>query len=340
MTPTLADVARLAGVSPATASRVISGSTYGVSAQLRARVLKAVSDLKYVPNAHAQALVGASSLTVGVIVGDMSDPYFAEVTRGIQSAAIASGRLTMMCNSFRDPERELAYVRLLHAQRVEAIIMAGAGLDDRGYSQKLASQIDAFTAVGGRVTFISRHHVVGNAVLPDNVGGGRAIGRALLQLGHRRIGVISGPELLTTTRDRMDGFRSALAEANVTLPPTYLVHGDFSRDSGAEAATHLLEAAPEITAIFALNDAMAIGALSVLRSRGISVPDGMTLVGFDDIPAARDVTPALSTVHLPMAECGVRAMELALSQHGSELRVEHVPTRVVLRGSTAPPRFP
>ncbi|MDB4895046.1 MAG: transcriptional regulator, LacI family [Firmicutes bacterium] len=338
MTPTLADVARLARVSPATASRVISGSTYGVSAQLRERVLKAVSDLKYVPNAHAQALVGASSLTVGVIVGDMSDPYFAEVTRGIQNAAIASGRLTMMCNSFRDPERELAYIRLLHAQRVEAIIMAGGGVDDRVYSQKLASHIDAFTAVGGRVTFISRHHVVGNAVLPDNVGGARAIGRALVALGHRQIGVISGPKLLTTTRDRMDGFRSALAEADVTLPPGQIVHGDFSRDSGAEAAGRLLDRAPDITAIFALNDGMAIGALSVLRNRGIAVPAAMSVVGFDDIPAARDVMPALSTVHLPMVECGARAMELALSQRGSELRVEHVPTQVVLRNSTAPPR--
>lgn len=338
MTPTLADVARMAGVSVATASRVISGSSYGVSEQLRERVMRAVSDLKYVPNAHAQALVGAASSTVGVIVGDMSDPYFAEVTRGIQRIASRAGRLVMICNSFRDPERELAYLRLLHAQRVEAIIMAGGGVDDRAYSQKLASQIDAFTAVGGRVTFISRHHIVGDAILPDNVGGGRAIGRTLVELGHRRIGIISAPEHLTTTRDRMDGFKTALAEAGVTVAPNAIVQGDFSRDSGAEAAARLLEQAPDITAIFALNDAMAIGALGVLRSRGIAVPEQISVVGFDDIPSARDVTPALTTVELPMSELGARAMELALSQQGSAIRVEHVPTRVVLRASTAPPR--
>jgi LacI family transcriptional regulator len=334
---TLADVARRAGVSVATASRVVSGSAYGVSPELRERVMTAAQELNYVPNAHARALVGASTATVGVIVHDVSDPYFAEITRGIQRAASAADRLVMICHTYRDRERELAYVRNLHAQRVEAIIMAGSGLDDRVYSQRLAAQLDAFVGAGGKVTFVSRHHIPGDAVLPDNVGGAREMTRALIGLGHRNIGVITGPSLLTTTRDRFEGVRSAMREAGLALPPQNVVEGDFTRDGGYRAALALLDQAPGLTAIFALSDQMAVGALAALRERGIAVPGEVSVAGFDDISIARDVTPALSTVKVPMEQMGLRAMELALEPRSTELRVEYLPTEVLLRGSTAPP---
>ncbi len=336
MSPRLTDVAHKAGVSLATASRVLNGSTRGVTAELRTRVLAAAEALRYVPNAHAQALARASTSTVGVIVHDVSDPYFSEIMRGIQRVAGENGRLVMICNSYRDPERELAYVRLLHAQRVEALILAGSGLDDREYSKQMADQAEAFSSAGRCITFIGRHHVPGDAVLPDNVGGARELGRALIAMGHRHFGIISGPSLLTTSRDRFDGFRSALAEARITLPPAQVIAGDFSRDSGSQAAVELVARAPHITAIFALNDVMAVGALAALRERGVAVPEAISLAGFDDIPFTRDVTPALSTVRVPMAELGARAMTLALEPRGSELRVEHLPTEVMLRASTAP----
>jgi LacI family transcriptional regulator len=336
MTATLADVARRAGVSQATASRVINDSSYRVTNELRGRVLAAAEELHYVPNAHAQALARANTRTVGVIVHDVSDPYFSEITRGIQRVASEAGRLVMICNTYRDLERELAYVRLLHAQRVEAMILAGSGYDDRHFSQKLTAQVGSFTASGGRMSFIGRHHLAGDAVIPDNVGGARALGRALIELEHRHIGVISGPPLLTTTRDRLDGFRSALNEAGVVLQPNHVVNSDFSRDGGVQATYALLAQAPDISAIFALNDTMAVGVLAALRERGIAVPDDISVVGFDDIPITRDVTPALSTVRVPMVEMGTRAMELAVSPHESELHVEHLPTELVLRASTAP----
>src|SRR5688572_21584228 len=136
MPATLAKVARRAGVSLATASRVLSDSSYGVTAELRERVQAAAEELQYVPNAHAQALARASTSTVGVLVHDVSDPYFSEITRGIQQVASEAGRLVMICNTYRDRERELAYARLLHAQRVEALIVAGAGRDDREWSER------------------------------------------------------------------------------------------------------------------------------------------------------------------------------------------------------------
>lgn len=325
-------------MSAATASRVLNDSSYGVTAELRARVLAAAAELHYVPNAHAQALARASTSTVGIIVHDVSDPYFSEITRGIQRVASAADRLAMICNTYGDLERELAYIRLLHAQRVEALILAGSGWDDRAFTQKLTAHLEAFTGAGGRVVLIGRHHVAGDAVVPDNVGGARAMTAALIGLGHRRIGVISGPSLLTTTHDRLTGVRSALHEAGLTLPPAQIAEADFSRDGGCQATLELLARAPEITAIFALNDTMAVGALAALRERGIAVPDAISVAGFDDIAMTRDTMPTLSTVHVPMAEMGAQAMELALAAHESHWRVEHVATKLVLRASTATAR--
>lgn len=335
MPVTLADVARRARVSLATASRVMNDSSYGVTAALRARVLAAAEEILYVPNAHAQALARASTSTVGVVVHDVSDPYFSEITRGIQRVASEAGRLVMICNTYRDRERELAYVRLLHAHRVEAVILAGAGRDDRAFSQQLTAQLGAITASGGRAVLIGRHHVAGDAVVADNAGGARAVAQALTTLGHRRIGVISGPPLLTTTRDRLDGFRGALNDAGLEL--AHIVESDFTRDGGVKATAALLERMPGLTAIFALNDPMAVGTMVALRERGIMVPDDISVVGFDNIPITMDTTPTLSTVDVPMIEMGARAMELALTPHTSEWRVEHFPTSLILRDSTGAP---
>src|SRR6266545_7350048 len=147
---TLADVARRAGVSAATASRVINGSAKPVTDELRDRVLRAVNELHYVPNAHAQGLARADRIAVGVIVHDVSDPYFAEITRGLQRVATEHGRLVIICNSYRDPERELEYVELLRAHQVAAIILAGSGYHDAAFTRSLNLKLDAYVRAGGR----------------------------------------------------------------------------------------------------------------------------------------------------------------------------------------------
>lgn len=338
MAITLADVARRAGVSLASASRVLNGSEHAVSDQMRARVVEAARELHYVPNAHAQALVRAATYIVGVIVHDVGDPYFAEIIRGIQQSAAEAGRLMIVCNSHRDPQRELEYVRLLQMQRVEAIILAGSGLDDRAYSRAITEQLDSFTEMGGRVAVIGRHNIIADTVMPDNVGGARALARLLLDLGHRSFGIIDGPPLLTTSRDRRDGFIQALSEAGICMPADAIEPADFTRNGGARAALELLRRHPDITAIFALNDVMAIGALAALRDRGIAVPRQVSLAGFDDIPIAADVTPALTSVRVPMEQLGVYALSLALSADES-LRTVHIPTELVVRGSVGPPEM-
>jgi LacI family transcriptional regulator len=334
--PTLADVAKRAGVSLATASRVINGNPHPVTDQLKQRVRQAARELNFLPNAHAQALSRPATFrTVGVILHSIDDPYFTEIAGGILKEAGRARELVMLCNSYRDPEVELEYVELLRGQRVAAIVMAGGGLDDLDYSRRLAEQITPFLSAGGRVAFIGRHHVPGDAVLPDNVGGAGQLMRALLDLGHAKLGVIAGPPLLTTTRDRISGLTAALRERGLELDDRHLVYSDFTRDGGHAAAAQLLDADPRITALVALNDPMAIGAIALLRERGIAVPDQVSVAGFDDIAISRDVIPALTTVRVPMAELGARALALTLGEEHTDLRVEHLPCELVVRASTA-----
>lgn len=338
---TLADVARRAGVSPATASRVINGNPKPVADDLRKRVLRAVDDLRYVPNAHARSLARAQRSAVGVVVHDVSDPYFAEITRGLQRVAIEHGRLLVICNSYRDPAREREYVEMLHANQVAAIVLAGSGIADPAANKDLANALAAYSRTGGRVALIGRHTLPGNAVVPANEAGGRLLGGHLFGLGHRKVGVIAGPRQLTSTADRLAGLRAAAQEAGTTITAKRVAYADFTRDGGAAAAQALLKAEPGLTAIAALNDAMAVGALSHLRARGIGVPDEFSVVGFDDMPVAGDVTPRLTTIRLPLVEMGIRAMAMALDEAaGSGIRVEHLDATLIIRESTAPPRTP
>jgi LacI family transcriptional regulator len=326
---TLADVARRAGVSTATASRIINGSSKPVTDELRERVLAAVAELRYVPNAHAQMLARNNRNAVGVLVHDVADPYFAEITRGLQRVATASGRLTIICNTFREPERELEYIDLLHAHQVAAIVVAGSGYLSSEAETELDERMRAFEATGGRIAVIGRHHHASDAVLPANEEGGYFAAEHLFELGHTTVGVIAGPAALTTTADRLTGMQRAAAVYGRTL---HVVHADFTRDGGEVGATTLLTDHPKVTAVAALNDSMAVGALAAMRTAGRF----LSVIGFDDMPIARDVTPSLTSIRLPLAELGERAMELALNPAApdSPPRVEHVDAELIRRDST------
>jgi LacI family transcriptional regulator len=336
---TLADVAQRAGVSPATASRIINGSSKPVTQALRDRVLAAVDELQYVPNAHAQLLARSHRSAVGVIVHDVSDPYFAEITRGLQRVATQHGRLVIICNTYRDPDKELEYVELLRAHQVAAIILAGSGYHDEQFTRTLDAKLRVYQATGGHVAVVGRHEHTGHAVIPANETGGYLIGSELLSLGHRQLGVVAGPKHLTTTTDRLTGLRRAAREHGLKLPARRIAYADFDRAGGAAATASLLDAEPGITAIAALNDSMAIGALALLRARGIRVPDQLSVIGFDDMPIARDVTPALTTVRLPLADMGARAMTLALQppEDDGGPNIEHITAELVRRESSGPP---
>ncbi|SFO88636.1 LacI family transcriptional regulator [Amycolatopsis arida] len=336
---TLEDVARAAEVSLATASRALNGTTR-VKADLRDRVLAAAAELAYTPNAHAQALAGASHRTVGVICHDVSDPYFAAIARGVMRVAGENDLLVMLASTFRDPRKEIAYVSMLRAQRASAILLVGSGFEDRAWERALAAEIEPYRRGGGQVAVVSRHRGLRvDTVQPANRDGAAELARTLVGMGHRRFAVLAGPRSLTTVVDRLAGFRAGLAEAGLELPEDNVVEAAFTRDGGHDAMRRLLAAGTDVTCVFAVTDVMAIGALTAAREAGVAVPGELSVAGFDDIPVVRDLTPPLTTVALPLEELGAQVMALAMRDgRSSRSKVVRLAGEVVVRESTAPVR--
>ncbi|QFZ22230.1 LacI family DNA-binding transcriptional regulator [Saccharothrix syringae] len=334
---TLQEVAKSAGVSLATASRVLNGSTRQVSAELRERVLGTARELGYLPNASAQALARNSSVLVGLVVHDIADPYFSSIAAGVTRVAEAAGLVVVLGTTNRDPRREVELVNTLRAHRARALVIAGSRTTDRRASARLTEEIGAFTAQGGRVACVSQAKLGADTVVPANRSGARALARRLTELGHRRFAVLAGPADLLAARDRVAGFKAGLADAGVDLPPENVITCGFTRDGGHAAVADLLAARTGATCVFAVNDVMAMGAMAALREHGLGVPDDVSVAGFDDIPTLRDLVPALSTVRLPLEQMGERAARLVLDEPGDEPRTVRVAGEVVLRASTSPP---
>ncbi|MET9630522.1 LacI family DNA-binding transcriptional regulator [Lentzea sp. NPDC006480] len=330
---TLAEVAKQAGVSLATASRVLNGSTRQVSEELSDRVLRTAEQLGYVPNASAQALARNSSSLVGLVVHDITDPYFSCIAAGVTRVAEEAGLVVVLGTTGRRPEREVELLSTLRAHRARAVVLAGSRTTDRASQARLAAEIDAFTEQGGRVACVSQAKLGTDTVVPGNRAGGRALARALAELGHKKFAVLGGPSELVVARDRLAGFKAGLADAGVA--PPVVINGAFTRDGGYEAALELLGSKSRTTCVFAVTDVMAMGAMAALRERGVRVPEDMSIAGFDDIPTLRDTVPALSTVRLPLEEMGELAAGLVLDAGGDEARTVRVAGEVVLRASTA-----
>ena len=329
----LQDVAEAAGVSIATASRSLSGAT-GVSETVAERVREVAREMGYVANVHARSLAGGSSRTVGMVVHEIGDPYFSEIASGVLRVGAREGLTVQICHTGRDPQQELTQLRMLIANRVGAIIVAGSGFVDPAMQAAARADLQAFRKAGGRVAVIGRHHLGADAVLPDNVEGARAVAEHLLDLGHRRIAVATGSRALTTVADRLAGVEAAFEAAGLDFSAVPVVEAEFTRSGGKEAAEKILAEHPDVTAVLALNDDMAIGVLSVLRSRGIAVPGQVSVTGFDDVAVAGDLAPSLTTVRLPMAEMGEQALLLALKEPGTRPRRRHVGAELVVRDST------
>ena len=338
----ITDVARLAGVSIATASRVVAASGYPVSPATRERVLDAARTLDYVPNALARGLLKSQIPLVGVIVHDITDPYFNEVVRGVEDAAAPGGHLVITCSSDRDPERENSYVRLLRAMRAAAVIFAGSGIDDPERNDELARHLDGIRANGGAVVHLSPHAQGAPEVGVDSAAGICEMVGALAELGHRRIAFLAGPTALYVARERLAGYRRGLAAAGLGADDRLIVPSGFDRDGGVRGVDRLLATGAPFSAILCANDLLAIGALRRLAELGIAVPDQVSVAGFDDISMADMTAPRLSTVRLPLREMGRRGFDYAIraldraAQDGVALEPEVLPTEVVLRDSTGP----
>ena len=331
---TLADVARQAGVSLATASRVLNGSTRTVGDDLRQRVLDAATELNYSANAAAQAMVRGHLNVVGVLVHDIADPYFSSIAAGVMQRAEEEGLLVAMSTTLRRPDREADYVAAFRRQRARAIVLVGSRTTDREQLAHLRVELERFEATNGRVVAISQRRLPVDTVVVENRAGAQALAGELVGLGYRRFAVLAGPAQLVTAIDRLAGFRNGLAAHGIDLHPDHVVSGEFTRDGGYAAMQELLHQRADVSCVFAVNDVMAVGAMAALRDRRVALPKGMAVAGFDDIATLRDVRPRLTTVRVDLEELGRTALDLALSEPAATPRTRRARCNVVLREST------
>ncbi|WP_207454558.1 LacI family DNA-binding transcriptional regulator [Herbiconiux sp. SYSU D00978] len=334
MPPTLHDVAREAGVSLATASRSLNGSTRKVNETYRARVLEAAERLGYVANLSAQSIAKGTSSTLALIVSDIADPYFSSIASGVVRDAEQLGLVSTIGITQRDAKRELDIVRTLRGQRPRVVIVAGSRFVDAELDEQLTRELEAIRNLGGRVVMVSQRSLPFDTVQIDNHGGARDLALALVERGYRSFAALTGVSSLMTARDRLAGFRAGLAEHGLELAEERVFESDFTRDGGYDAGGRMLERGiDDIDCVFAVNDVMAVGAMSRLREEGVDVPGRLAIAGFDDIATARDVTPALTTVRLPLEQVGAAAIELATAETDGHAIVT-ISGEVVVREST------
>jgi LacI family repressor for deo operon, udp, cdd, tsx, nupC, and nupG len=324
---TILDVARVSGLSTATISRALRNPEK-VAAETRERVLKAVREVDYRPNMLARNLRTDRSFTVLVLVPGITNPFFASVTAGIEATAWQRGYSVLIGDTCDSREREAHYAQLAETRLADGVIQLSPDYVPEDQRRPLPCPV--VHACGCELT-------AAPSVRIDNAGAARELVEHLLARGHRRIGVISGSRENPHAIDRMKGYRQAMQAAGLGLDEALIQYGDFSMESGARAARALAALPQRPTALFSMNDEMAIGALQALAQAGLSVPGDMAVSGFDDIKFAAHTIPPLTTVAQPGTEMGAKACEILLDRiegKNQDNEVHILPHRLILRDST------
>ncbi|HEX6499047.1 MAG TPA: LacI family DNA-binding transcriptional regulator [Micromonosporaceae bacterium] len=331
-----ADVARLAGTSPAVVSYVLNNGPRKVAPDTRARVLAAIEQLGYRPNGIARSLRMNRTMTLGLVVPDMSNPFFAELAHEIEEAAFAQNYTLLIGNAAEDDGRQTAYVHTFLARQVDGLFLVPA--------HGPVTCLPELQRSG--VPWIALDRTVPGAVAPallaDNRGGARAATEHLLAHGRRRVACIAGPQDVVPATERVAGWREALAEAGVRPSGMSVWHGEFGRRAGYRAGHELL-AHGEFDAVFVASDEQALGVLRALLELGIRCPDDVAIASFDGIAAAGYSTPALTTMAQPFAEMGRTAVTLLLDRMetpDSVVDIQPMPVSLVARGSCGCPDPP
>lgn len=325
--PTLHDVAREAGVSLATASRVLNGSTRKVAESFRERVEGAAEKLGYTANASAQATARGTSAVIALLVADIADPYFGLIASGVARGADERGLIVTIAVTERDPAREREIVRTLRGQRPQGLILAASRGEEEGAT---AEELRAFEALGGRVATFGSSVAGERTVLIDNERGAHMLGAKMAALGYRSAIAIAAADGVLTSDDRVRGFTAGFASGGGFVAG--VERGDFHRESGYESMARALRAgvAPG-TLVFGMSDVVAIGAMSAIRDAGRRIGDDIAVCGFDDVPASVDVTPRLTTVRVPLSEVGYQAFRATVDD---DWTAEPLPLEVIVRDST------
>ncbi|MDM0042550.1 substrate-binding domain-containing protein [Variovorax sp. J22G21] len=332
---TIKDVALRAGVSVTTVSHVVNDTRH-VSAQGRERVELAIRELGYVPSAVARSLKSNTTSTLGMLIPNSSNPYFAEIVRVVEDRCFGAGYTLILCNTDDEPRRQSVYLKVLAERRIDGLIVVSTGNDDSLVTQLHGLKVP--TVLVDREIADPSCDLVETA----HMQGGLLAVRHLLSLGHRRIACIGGPAGVTPSEQRIEGWRMALAESGATPNADALLwRGGFTSQGGYEAMHAILRTEEAPSAVFVCNDLMAIGALRAAHETGVHVPDELSIVGFDDIELSAYTSPPLTTVAQPKERIGALAVDMLLERVSKR---RHEPHKVVLqpelrvRASTA--RFP
>lgn len=304
---TMKDVAKKAGVSISTVSHVINDTRY-VSEELKKKVLDAMEELNYHPNSLARSLRSGTSKTIGLVLPDNSNPFFADIARIIEDIGFLNGYSVMLCNSDGNLEKERAYIKVLIEKRIDGIIFIASG-NHFSHLQDLANQ-------GIPVVLADRESDIKivDEVLVDNEKGGYDATKYLIDLGHQKIGCITGPSTLTPSANRVLGYRNALKDANIPIRQEYIVAGDFKSESGKTAMEEYLQLDDPPTALFVCNDLMAFGVYKFLKRNNFNIPEDFSIVGYDNIKLSSLITPALTTIAQPIAELATISASLLIQR--------------------------
>jgi LacI family transcriptional regulator len=325
------DIAEQAGVSTATVSHVINNTRF-VTEPTRQRVLKAIENCNYYPNAHARSLASGRSHTVGLLVSDISNPFFPELVQSIEVAASERGYDIILASSNYDASRTSHYVRRMVGRRVAGVLLMTSEIDQALIDELIALEVPAvFYNLAPTLVPIS------NVIVDCEIGIDQALSH-LVSLGHRRIAHLAGPHAARAGSQRLAAFMHRIAEYLPDWRPS-IHEGDFKVEGGRRAASEMLSGDTLPSAVIAANDMMALGLVKEFRSAGLSIPRDISIVGFDDIAFAALSDPPLTTISLPRMELGRRVIDALMMtiERPAESALEfHVSTHLLVRGSTAP----
>lgn len=306
-TATMRDVADRAGVSKTTVSHVLNGTRF-VEPGTEARVRQAMRELGYRPNLLARSLRRRESRTIGLLIPSIANPYWAELASIVERAGYAAGYGVLLGNSDWSVDHEREYVQLLLSKQIDGIVLSAVAAEPTVIDEILAANVPIVM-----LNYAPSGYTL-SAVLVDNHRGGYLAGEYLVRLGHRHAGCLMPPASAGEARRRVDGFRQAFADAAIDLSVSAFVEGDFEYESGESGINELLGRLPDLTAVFAANDHMALGAMKGLHQAQRRVPDDVSVIGFDNISYATAITPELTTIAQPIAEMGASIIQLLLRQ--------------------------
>ena len=332
--PNMKQIARMANVSLGTVSHVLNDSAR-VREPLRKRVLEAVEALGYQPSQLARGLRRDKTDMIGMIIPDVTNPFFPAVVRGAEDVAFSKGYRLILCNTDNDHTKELAHLNALRTYLPAGLLVIPSTFSD------IAAQTESYRKAGTAVVCVDRmpRHWNGDSVTVANEEGAYRATRFLIQMKHRQIAMITGPLHLTNAQERLNGFRRAMHEARVSISPDYIQEATFDKQAGYEKSMVLLRMLPRPTAFFAGNDMIALGVLLAIRGMGLRCPEDISVIGFDNLDFAETTSPSLSSVHQSGYQLGATAARIVLDRvSGDASPAKHcvLQTELKVRESVAP----